>query len=65
MITMACPAGGTPEEGWRDVEYRAGQKVLLVGDGNLSFARAMCARIGTGVDVVATTYDSEAELLDK
>ena len=37
-----------------------GQKVLLVGDGNLSFARAL-SKMNTGANILATTYETAEE----
>jgi len=47
--------------------YDVGQKVLLVGEGNFSFARALCANLCEGdkkggENVYATCHDSEADL---
>lgn len=40
----------------------AADRVLLVGEGDLSFALALARALGTGANLVATTYDAEAEL---
>jgi|APGre2960657444_1045066.scaffolds.fasta_scaffold01819_6 hypothetical protein len=41
------------------------QSVLLVGEGNLSFARALLRlRQGQGANLVATTFDDEQTLLE-
>lgn len=48
--------------------FSPGQRVLLVGEGNLSFARALLRLLGGHVppgQLVATTFDSEAALHEK
>ena len=46
--------------------YRTGQKILLVGEGNFSFARALVRNLGgSGAGLVATAYDSEEEAREK
>lgn len=45
--------------------YARGDKTLLVGEGNLSFARALCRHLGDGEGVHATVFDSQAELQTK
>lgn len=47
------------------VPYTSEQRILIVGDGNLSWARALCVRLGTGSKIIATTYENESELLQK
>ena len=43
--------------------YDRSQRILLVGEGNLSMARALLRLFeGNGRNLVATTYDTEAEL---
>jgi len=44
--------------------YVAGERILLVGEGNFTFARALCKQVG-GAGVYATCLDSEAELKQK
>ena len=43
---------------------KAHHNVLLIGEGNFSFAFALCARIGTGRGVVATDVEMHHELQD-
>ncbi|CAG9461974.1 unnamed protein product [Pedinophyceae sp. YPF-701] len=46
--------------------YSAALRVLLVGEGNFSFARALVRLLGgDGAGVVATAYDSEEVVLEK
>lgn len=45
--------------------YAAGERILLVGEGNFSFARALCKQLGSGAGVYATCFDSEATLSQK
>jgi 25S rRNA (uracil2634-N3)-methyltransferase len=46
--------------------YRDGEAVLLVGEGNFSFARAYAKRFPRSAKVsVATSYDSEKEAKEK
>lgn len=43
--------------------YDRSQRILLVGEGNLSMARALLRIFeGNGHNLIATTYDTEAEL---
>lgn len=45
--------------------YDRSQRILLVGEGNLSMARALLRIFeGNGRNLFATTYDTEAELLE-
>lgn len=45
--------------------YLAGERILLVGEGNFSFARALCRRLGQGQGIYATAYDGEAAVKKK
>jgi 25S rRNA (uracil2634-N3)-methyltransferase len=45
--------------------YATGERILLVGEGNFSFARALCKHLGSGAGVYASSYDSEAVLSKK
>lgn len=50
--------------------YASGERILLVGEGNFTFARALCKHVGVEKDsstsgVYASCLDSEAELRQK
>lgn len=45
--------------------YALDQRILIVGDGNFSFSRAMCQNLESGSNVYATCYDGEAALHKK
>lgn len=45
--------------------YSGNERILLVGEGNFTFARALCEYVGSGAGVYATAFDSEAELQKK
>jgi len=45
--------------------YAPGERVLLVGEGNLSFARALCRHLKSGAGVYATCLDAEEVLKTK
>lgn len=45
--------------------YSDKERTLLVGEGNFSFARALCRHLGTGVGVFATCFDGEETLKKK
>lgn len=45
--------------------YSSDECILLVGEGNFSFARALCRNIQEGRNVFATTFDNEATLKTK
>jgi len=45
--------------------YAPGERILLVGEGNFSFAKALCKQLGSGAGVYATCFDSEATLSKK
>jgi 25S rRNA (uracil2634-N3)-methyltransferase len=45
--------------------YAPGERILLVGEGNFSFARALCKQLGSGAGVYATCLDSDATLTQK
>ena len=51
-----------PEADAARLPCSAADRVLLVGEGDLSFALALARALGTGANLVATTYDAEAEL---
>lgn len=54
----------TLERQHRDL-YDADERILLVGEGNFSFARALCRHLGSGAGVYATCFDAEAALQRK
>jgi len=45
--------------------YAGGGSILLIGEGNFSFASALCRHLGTGASVTATAFDSETKLNHK
>eukprot|EP00933_Yihiella_yeosuensis_P076098 TRINITY_DN8571_c0_g2_i1.p1 TRINITY_DN8571_c0_g2~~TRINITY_DN8571_c0_g2_i1.p1 ORF type:complete len:329 (+),score=75.32 TRINITY_DN8571_c0_g2_i1:98-1084(+) len=45
--------------------YAGGGRVLLVGEGNFSFSRALCEQMGIGEHVYATAFDTEATIKRK
>ncbi|KAJ2008749.1 hypothetical protein GGI04_001023 [Coemansia thaxteri] len=45
--------------------YRKHNTILLIGEGNFSFASSIAKRLGSGVNVVATAYDSEQIVAQK
>eukprot|EP00928_Gymnodinium_smaydae_P013306 TRINITY_DN14866_c0_g1_i1.p1 TRINITY_DN14866_c0_g1~~TRINITY_DN14866_c0_g1_i1.p1 ORF type:complete len:374 (+),score=103.91 TRINITY_DN14866_c0_g1_i1:112-1122(+) len=45
--------------------YNEEERILLVGEGNFSFARALCRALGSGAGVFATSLDDEATLGQK
>eukprot|EP01059_Diplonema_ambulator_P036920 TRINITY_DN950_c0_g1_i2.p1 TRINITY_DN950_c0_g1~~TRINITY_DN950_c0_g1_i2.p1 ORF type:complete len:1900 (+),score=439.49 TRINITY_DN950_c0_g1_i2:41-5740(+) len=45
------------------IKYAASTRLLLVGEGNFSYAAALCQHFGHAPNVVATGYDSYTELL--
>eukprot|EP00123_Amoebidium_parasiticum_P006041 comp17102_c0_seq1/m.15861 comp17102_c0_seq1/g.15861 ORF comp17102_c0_seq1/g.15861 comp17102_c0_seq1/m.15861 type:complete len:315 (-) comp17102_c0_seq1:476-1420(-) len=45
--------------------YRMEQRVLVVGDGNCSFSRALAEHFGCGPTLVCTTYDDEKTMNEK
>lgn len=45
--------------------YAGGGRILLAGEGNFSFADALCRHLGTGANVIATAHDSETKLNHK
>ena len=47
----------------RPMPYHA--PMLLIGEGNFSFARSLCHRLPTAVGIVATTLDPMEELVEK
>lgn len=47
------------------VPYKANQRILLVGEGNLSFAAALSTVLGTADGVTATCFDDESTVTEK
>ncbi|KAJ2158216.1 Meiotic nuclear division protein 1 [Coemansia sp. RSA 552] len=45
--------------------YATHHTILLVGEGNFSFARSVAERLESGANMVATAYDSESVARDK
>mmetsp|Transcript_88014 Transcript_88014/g.183950 ORF Transcript_88014/g.183950 Transcript_88014/m.183950 type:complete len:290 (+) Transcript_88014:269-1138(+) len=45
--------------------YAPGERILLLGEGNFSFARALCQQLGGGQSIFATCYDNEETLNTK
>lgn len=45
--------------------YATEERILLVGEGNFSFARALCKSLGSGAGVYATAFDSERTMTKK
>lgn len=41
------------------MHYSSSQKILLVGEGNFSFAACLAKEFGSAVKMVATSFDSE------
>lgn len=39
--------------------YTSGQRILLLGEGNFSFAKALCDKLGGQPGIFATSYDSK------
>jgi Domain of unknown function (DUF2431) len=55
--------GGKLKSGALPLAFAAGKRVLLLGEGNLSFAAALVSLFGGhGHGIVATTYDTESEM---
>ena len=42
---------------------KQGGSTLLVGEGNFSFAAALCECVGANTSVIATCYESEKETM--
>lgn len=53
------------QEGQHRSLYAVGDKTLLVGEGNFSFARALCRGLGSGAGVIATCFDKDTVLGQK
>ena len=44
------------------IPYKVGEKVLLVGEGNFSFAAALATHLGTANDILATSFDHKEQV---
>ncbi|KAI9149750.1 hypothetical protein H9P43_009929 [Blastocladiella emersonii ATCC 22665] len=65
--SSAPAAAAVPAPGQRHdyVPYTLDDTILLVGEGNFSFARAVAQVLGSGANVIATAYDDEATVAEK
>ena len=45
--------------------YTPSQSILIVGDGDFSFAHALASKLGTGRDITATSFDTAEEVTEK
>ncbi|KAJ2742756.1 hypothetical protein GGI20_004259 [Coemansia sp. BCRC 34301] len=45
--------------------YRKHNVILLIGEGNFSFAHSIAKRLGSGVNITATAYDSQQVVAQK
>ncbi|KAJ2721483.1 hypothetical protein GGI07_003936 [Coemansia sp. Benny D115] len=67
-LAAAGPVTGTKKTGPKlsnKIPYTANDTILLVGEGNFSFAHSLAKRLGTAANIVATAYDSEDTVLEK
>ncbi|CAN6684221.1 unnamed protein product [Malus baccata var. baccata] len=53
------------EEEKRIMHYSSSQKILLVGEGNFSFAASLATAFGSANNIVATSLDSEESFMGK
>lgn len=44
---------------WGTRHYSSSHKILLVGEGDFSFAACLAKRFDTAVNMIATSFDSE------
>ncbi|KAJ2878322.1 hypothetical protein H4R27_005867 [Coemansia aciculifera] len=65
--SVAKKAGGGNKKRVRGpfFPYRKHNTILLIGEGNFSFAHSIAKRLGSGVNVVATAYDSQQVVTQK
>eukprot|EP00897_Mesotaenium_endlicherianum_P008883 jgi/Mesen1/8022/ME000426S07167 len=56
---------GTAEESHVPAGYDLSKRTLLVGEGDFSFARALVRLLGTGSNLVATSFDSRLVVNEK
>ncbi|KAF5771100.1 hypothetical protein HanXRQr2_Chr14g0666811 [Helianthus annuus] len=47
------------------IEYSRYERILTIGDGDLSFSCSMAKEIQNGLQITATTYDDHDTLLQK
>lgn len=64
MNAKEAKAQGLLEKMHRNL-YGSGERILLVGEGNFSFAHALCRNLDSGAGVYATCLDTEAQLSKK
>uniref|UniRef100_A0A7S1F3I5 25S rRNA (uridine-N(3))-methyltransferase BMT5-like domain-containing protein n=1 Tax=Noctiluca scintillans TaxID=2966 RepID=A0A7S1F3I5_NOCSC len=70
-VAQAATEGKPKSKGKMDLKklhtglYQAGESILLVGEGNFSFASALCKHLKTGDGVCATAHDNEATVQRK
>ncbi|KAJ2341179.1 Meiotic nuclear division protein 1, partial [Coemansia sp. RSA 2673] len=65
--SVAKKAGGGNKKRVRGpfFPYRKHNAILLIGEGNFSFAHSIAKRLGSGVNIVATAYDSQQVVAQK
>ncbi|KAJ2826892.1 Meiotic nuclear division protein 1 [Coemansia furcata] len=65
--SVARKAGGGNKKRLRGpfFPYRKHNTILLIGEGNFSFAHSIAERLGSGVNIVATAYDSQQVVAQK
>ncbi|KAJ2446215.1 hypothetical protein GGF42_005763 [Coemansia sp. RSA 2424] len=65
--SIAKKAGGGNKKRSRGpfFPYRKHNAILLVGEGNFSFAHSIAKRLGSGVNITATAYDSQQIVAQK
>lgn len=62
---LAMQTHGPDPEGDFHLQYQDWHRILIVGDGDFSFALAFCQKYKCSRRLVATSYDSKSELLEK
>ncbi|KAJ2684267.1 hypothetical protein IWW39_005005 [Coemansia spiralis] len=65
--SVAKKAGGSNKKRLRGpfFPYRKHNAILLIGEGNFSFAHSIAKRLGSGVNITATAYDSQQVVAQK
>ncbi|KAJ2729656.1 hypothetical protein IW152_005534 [Coemansia sp. BCRC 34962] len=65
--SVAKKAGGGNKKRLRGpfFPYRKHNAILLIGEGNFSFAHSIAKRLGSGVNIIATAYDSQQVVAQK